>query len=283
MESRERMPNRRIAQAVLCLIALASCGSKDVLATVGKAKLRRADLAQFASTRSRAVANQGPELLSSLVERALLAEGARRKDLHEDPAVQARLRAAEREILAEAYLDKELRAAADEPALRKRFEDTKESLKRRQIHVQQIVLRATSSSGAEAKQAAQSKAVDLYSRLREGADFAELAKASSEDAVTASRGGDLGPLLEGQVDQTFFEVAVALKKGEYSRPFETSFGVHIVRALEDPEVVVPRFEEVRGKLAAEARLEAQRKVLEQLRATVKVKTYPERLRLGEKP
>lgn len=244
---------------------------------VGKAKLHRADLAQFASTRSRAAGSPTPEALSALVDRALLAEGARRAGVHEDAAVQARLRAAEREILAEAFLEKELRSATDDGAIRKRYEESKESLARRQVHVAQIVLRAPSSADADAKRAAMSKATDLYSKLRDGADFEKLAAANSEDAVTAGRGGDLGPLVEGRVDPHFFEEAAALKKGDFSKPFETPFGVHIVKALEDPQVVTPSFDEVRGKLAAQARLEAERKLLERLRAEVKVKTYPEHL------
>ncbi len=228
-----RMSHQRRNSVVLSLLALAGCGDKDLLAVVGKAKLHRADLAQFASTRSRAAGSPTPEALSALVDRALLAEGARRAGVHEDAAVQARLRAAEREILAEAFLEKELRSATDDGAIRKRYEESKESLARRQVHVAQIVLRAPSSADADAKRAAMSKATDLYSKLRDGADFEKLAAANSEDAVTAGRGGDLGPLVEGRVDPHFFEEAAALKKGDFSKPFETPFGVHIVKALED--------------------------------------------------
>ena len=277
------MSNHRISRAVLCLAILAGCGGKDVVAVVGKAKVRRADVEQFSAARSRTAAKASPEALTALIDRALLAEGARRKSLEDDPAIRARIRAAEREILAEAYLDKELRSATEDAAIRKRFEDTKGSLKRRQIHVAHIVLRVPSSADAEAKQVALSKATVLYSKLRDGADFAELAKSTSEDSVTGARGGDLEPIFEGTVDPSFFDAAVAVKKGEISKPFATPFGIHIVSALEDPQEVTPTFEEVRGKLAAEARLEAQRKLLEQLRTTVSVKTYPDRLHLGEKP
>jgi peptidyl-prolyl cis-trans isomerase C len=277
MKNNDCMMTLRLGGAVLCLFAIAGCGDKDLVAMVGKAKLRRADLAQFASTRGRAGGRPTQELLAGLVDRTLLAEGARRDGVQNAPAVQVRLRAAEREILAETFLEKELRSATDEGPLRKRYEDTKEALKRRQIQVAHIVLRVPSSAGAEARNAAQSKAADLYSKLRDGADFEKLAAANSEDSATAARGGDLGILVEGSVDQGFFDAAAALKKGEISKPFETPFGVHIVRAFEDPQVVTPPFEEVRGKLAAEARLEAERKLLERLRSEVKVKTYPERL------
>jgi peptidyl-prolyl cis-trans isomerase C len=255
-----------------------ACSRGDLVAKVGRTDLVRGDLRTFTLARSRAGGSPSQELLAGLVDRALLAEGARQAGLQQDPAVQARLRAAEREILAETFLEKELRSATDEAPLRKRYEEVKEALKRRQVHLAHIVLRVPSSAGAEARRAAQSKAADLYSKLRDGADFEKLAAAKSEDSATAARGGDLGILVEGSVDQGFFDVAAALKKGEISKPFETAFGVHIVRALEDPQVVTPPFEEVRGKLAAEARHEAERKLLERLRSEVKVKTYPERLR-----
>jgi peptidyl-prolyl cis-trans isomerase C len=277
MMSNDRMMTVRLGCAAFCLLAIAGCGDKDLLTKVGDAKLWRADLVQFASTQSRSANSPVPEVLSALLDRALLAEGARRGGVEKDPAVQARLRAAEREILAEAFLEKELRSATDEASLRKRYEDAKETLKHKQVHVSHIVLRVPSSASADAKSAAQSKAADLFSKLRDGADFEKLAADISEDSATAERGGDLGILVEGSVDQGFFDAAAALKKGEISKPFETPFGVHIVRALEDPQVVTPPFEEVRGKLAAEARLEAERKLLERLRSEVKVKTYPERL------
>jgi peptidyl-prolyl cis-trans isomerase C len=254
-----------------------ACSRGDLVAVVGRTDLVRGDLKAFTLARSREATASNPEALAGLVDRALLAEGARQAGLQKDPAVQARLRAAEREILAETFLEKELRSATDEGPLRKRYEDAKETLKHRQIHVAHIVLRIPSSASADAKSTAQSKAADLYSKLRDGADFEKLAAANSEDSATAARGGDLGILVEGSVDQGFFDAAAALKKGEISKPFETPFGVHIVRALEDPQVVTPPFEEIRGKLAAEARLEAERKLLERLRTEVKVKTYPERL------
>jgi peptidyl-prolyl cis-trans isomerase C len=51
----------------------------------------------------------------------------------------------------------------------------------------------------------------------------------------------------------------------------------VVKALEAPRKVVPSFEESRGKLVAEARQEAQQKLLERLRQDISVRRYPERL------
>ena len=53
------------------------------------------------------------------------------------------------------------------------------------IHVQQMVLRAPSSADPEAKRAAQGKAVDYYSQLRDGAYFARLGQAASGVVVAS--------------------------------------------------------------------------------------------------
>ena len=63
----------------------------------------------------------------------------------------------------------------------------------------------------------------------------------------------------------FFSAAGALRAGETSRPFETAFGWHIARAVEDARVVAPEFDDVRGVLAAETRRDAEAKLLERLR------------------
>jgi parvulin-like peptidyl-prolyl isomerase len=128
-----------------------------------------------------------------------------------------------------------------------------------------------------ARAAAQSKASRIYARIAGGEPFEKVARQLSDDPATAQRGGDLGPIREGQVDAKFFEAAAALKRGEVSKPFESSFGFHVVKALEDAKTVVPPFEEVRGLLAAEARGAAESSLLASLRAKASVKLYPEHL------
>jgi parvulin-like peptidyl-prolyl isomerase len=79
------------------------------------------------------------------------------------------------------------------------------------------------------------------------------------------------------VDPAFFEAAARLKKGETSQPFQTGYGWHIVRALEEPRTVTPEFDAVRGVLAAEARREAEGRLAEKLRGEIGVRIHPERL------
>lgn len=72
----------------------------------------------------------------------------------------------------------------------------------------------------------------LYQLAINGADFAELAKNNSEDPSSAHDGGDLGFFGATRMVPEFEEVAFALKDGEVSEPFKTSFGYHIIKRLD---------------------------------------------------
>lgn len=72
----------------------------------------------------------------------------------------------------------------------------------------------------------------LLIRLQNGEDFAALARAHSQDPLSASRGGDLGWLSKGDTVPEFEEVMTRLAPGEISQPFQTQFGWHIVQVME---------------------------------------------------
>jgi peptidyl-prolyl cis-trans isomerase C len=273
VEKQRLLPSGWVSGCFATLFLLAACSDQDELARVGSSKLRKVDLQIYSASRASSAQWNSQQHLNALIDRTLLAEGARQIGLENDPQIEARIRAAKREILAQAYLEKELRASTDEVFLRQEYEKQKDSLKRQQIQVAQIVVRV--AEGRDARHLAQVKANQIYAQLVSGADFAEVAKAESNDPVSAARGGDLGVLKEGEVDSGFFAAAAAIKKDQISKPFETSFGFHIVKAMEDPAMVKPPFDATRGKLAAQARLQAEARVLEKLRAGVKVKTFQE--------
>lgn len=72
----------------------------------------------------------------------------------------------------------------------------------------------------------------LRERIGHGEDFAVLARAHSEDAVSASQGGELGWVGPGQLVPEFERVMQALKPGELSEPIESPFGLHLIQVLE---------------------------------------------------
>ena len=71
-----------------------------------------------------------------------------------------------------------------------------------------------------------------------GADFAEVAKTESEDPGSARNGGELPWFGSGRMVKEFETVAFALKNGDISKPFASSFGYHIIQRI-DARPVVP--------------------------------------------
>lgn len=78
---------------------------------------------------------------------------------------------------------------------------------------------------------ARNRLLALKERLDNKADFAELAKARSED-TSATRGGDLGWLSPGDTVPEFEAAMNALKPGEISAPVRSTFGWHLIQVLE---------------------------------------------------
>ncbi|SDJ59382.1 periplasmic chaperone for outer membrane proteins SurA [Ferrimonas sediminum] len=74
---------------------------------------------------------------------------------------------------------------------------------------------------------------DFLKQVRNGdADFAELAKQYSEDPGSAVKGGDLGWADPGMYVPAFKDTLASLKKGEYSEPFRSTHGWHVVQLMD---------------------------------------------------
>ncbi len=82
------------------------------------------------------------------------------------------------------------------------------------------------------KNKTKAKAQVILDSLKNGADFAELAKKLSEDPGSKDRGGDLGWIKRGVFDPAFEAAVFALVKGELSEVIESSFGYHIIQLLD---------------------------------------------------
>jgi peptidyl-prolyl cis-trans isomerase SurA len=78
---------------------------------------------------------------------------------------------------------------------------------------------------------ARNRVLALKERLDNKADFAELARARSED-TSAARGGDLGWLSPGDTVPEFEQAMNGLKPGEVSGPVRSPFGWHLIQVLE---------------------------------------------------
>lgn len=140
------------------------------------------------------------------------------------------------------------------------------------IKCSHILLMVDADADAVKKAAVKTRIDSVYNALKNGADFAELAKRLSQDAGSAREGGKMDQWVQhGAFVQPFDQAAFKLQKGEMSEPVETSFGWHIIK-MDDRKQFDPydslrtdiyRFIEARGlrdqiaKKAVEERAEAQ--------------------------
>ncbi|MBT5560696.1 MAG: molecular chaperone SurA [Proteobacteria bacterium] len=89
-----------------------------------------------------------------------------------------------------------------------------------------------------AREQAKLQLESVKSRVNGGEDFAQIAEAMSDDAVSATQGGELGWLSPGETVAPFERAMNALQINELSDPVDSQFGVHLIQVLErkDEEV-----------------------------------------------
>lgn len=98
------------------------------------------------------------------------------------------------------------------------------------INSDHILFKVTPAAADEAQTMADAES--LVVRLRGGDDFAELALNLSTDTKTSANGGDLGWFSPEELPDEFKAPIEGKQKGEYSDPFRTIFGVHIVKVTD---------------------------------------------------
>jgi len=99
------------------------------------------------------------------------------------------------------------------------------------ITVAQILF-AVPQGDEDQKEASKKLADSIYKALMNGSDFAMLAKQFSDDRTTFMNGGKMPEFGTAKYDSVFENHAFSLQKdGEISKPFETTFGYHILKRI----------------------------------------------------
>ncbi|MDG6282350.1 SurA N-terminal domain-containing protein [Glaesserella parasuis] len=96
--------------------------------------------------------------------------------------------------------------------------------------------------------ATEAEANEIVQALAKGEDFAQLAKAKSQDKLSAAQGGDLGWAKAGVFPKAFEDAANMLDAGKTSQPIKVDNAFHIIKVLErNVETVVP-LEKVKAQI-----------------------------------
>ncbi|OGV27297.1 MAG: molecular chaperone SurA [Legionellales bacterium RIFCSPHIGHO2_12_FULL_37_14] len=97
-------------------------------------------------------------------------------------------------------------------------------------HIQNIVVPLSNSPTSEELLKAKAKAQALLTKLKQGADFNQLAIAESSDAF-ALEGGDLGDRHLAEMPEVFAKAVVEMKVGEVSDPIRTGNGFQLIKLV----------------------------------------------------
>jgi peptidyl-prolyl cis-trans isomerase D len=137
-----------------------------------------------------------------------------------------------------------------------------------EVRVRHILFKVPENASAEQEAQVRTRAAQVLSELRGGADFATFAQQYSEDEATAAKGGDLGLFPRGQMVPAFDEAAFTLSVGQLSELVRTQFGFHILRVEDKVEAGVKPLpdvqQEIITKLRQEKAQEATRTFVEDL-------------------
>ncbi|WP_370307109.1 peptidylprolyl isomerase [Sinimarinibacterium flocculans] len=237
--------------------------SGAVLASAAGAEVRMEDLQRELSLQrpeGLQAALTNPEVLKQLIQtlyvRHRMSDLADELGYTERPLVQAQLRRDREMRLADLttqlyYQSLEVPDFAEE-ARTYYDEHPGEFTSDESVHIAHILLRAPDEAD---KRRRLPEAEALLKRLKEGADFGELAGEHSEDGTRIMK-GDLGPTKRGRMVPEFEEAAFALQEpGQISGVIETRFGLHIIKLLSRADAEPVAFEEVRAKIIS--KLEGQ--------------------------
>jgi len=116
-----------------------------------------------------------------------------------------------------------------------------------QIRASHILIKTEPNDSNDVKAGKRARVEDLLRQIKDGADFAELARNNSQ-CPSAAKGGDLGFFGRGQMVPAFEQAALGLKIGQVSGVVETRFGYHIIKLNERKEAGVTSFEQAKDDI-----------------------------------
>lgn len=249
--------------------ALSQNNGSEVLATVGENKVTMGDAALTYSTLPEQMRGQpDAKMLEAITEQLIseyaLMDKAIEAGLEDSREVKARLEAARRATLAEAYITAELAKRVTDEALTEGYKEmTADFPEEEEVRARHILVEEEEDAKAIAK------------ALRgSDEDFAKLA-AEKSTGPSGAQGGDLGYFKKGAMVAPFAEAAFALKKGEISDPVKTQFGWHVIKLEDRRTSKPPSFEELEPQLRQQLTQASAQEIIAEIKGAAEVEKTEE--------
>jgi foldase protein PrsA len=213
-----------------------------------------------------ALASSGSQILDSLIDTELIRQEAGKAGIQiQDAEVEKELEATKQNFSSEAEFNQAL----------EQYGMTLDSLKENvvtQLMVEKLLEPQTTVTEEEVKQyydanleslqtpeklkaarivvATKEQADTILNELKNGADFAAVAKEQSLDTSSKENGGALGYVARGETEEAFETAAFALEIGKLSDVVETEDGYQIIKALDRQPAATPTLDEKKEEIRA---------------------------------
>ena len=98
-----------------------------------------------------------------------------------------------------------------------------------QWQVAHILIKVPEHADKAFENKAKTRADEVFAKLEQGANFADLAKVYSDDIISKNQGGDLGWVSRGMLDSILQNTVTKLRPGQFSKPVRSKYGYGIVK------------------------------------------------------
>lgn len=261
---------RKSLTVIASLLLLAGCS--DPVAEVDGREISKESFRKYLEYKNVPPSNaaQAQKVLEGYARREAMAEAIADTDALDMERIEIEVNEFRKQTLISRYFEQFLKDKVDDAAISNYYAAHAEQYQARKAHLAHILFRVRPGMSEQERAAQLTAAREALSRINKGEDFAAVATAVSEDDLSAARGGDLGWMKEGAVSEGFSQAAFALEPGEVSEVVNTTFGFHIIKLIEGPEVVRQPLEAVRGEIRYLLRQQAKNAEAERLLEAVDV-------------
>jgi peptidyl-prolyl cis-trans isomerase C len=237
--------------------------SDPVIARVNGVDITQGDLAlaeEDVGSEMQAVSPEAKreQLISYLADIIMVTQAADKKNLADNPDFKRRLAFLRNKLLMGYELQQEAKTAVTDEALHQTYDEAVKSMAgQEEVRARHILVESEDEAKA------------LLEQLKNGADFATLAKEKSKDPG-AAEGGDLGYFTKDQMVPEFADVAFKMYPGQLSNPVKTQFGWHVIKVEDRRTKSPPEFDKVKDQIEAFLARKAQTDFITKLRQSAKV-------------
>lgn len=251
---------------------LASCSDGDVVAVVNGNDVKKATVDAYLKYKRIPAdkADVADPAIQAYLEKSALADAIMKQSVLDADAIAVELDEFRKQMLVSRYFDKFLTEKVDQEAVRNFYAVNQDKYQSKKVRVAHILFRTNQKMSKEERQALLTKAQEAYSRATSGEDFAALVQKYSDDKLSAKNDGDLGWIQDGAIDPAFTQKAFEMKKGEISGPVVTSFGFHVIKVLDEAQIITKPFDAVSGNIRYELRQKAKQAEMERLQKLVTI-------------